>query len=103
MTEEIKNVEQQEKTCVCQSKLFKKFLVIATGSFVGVFCALSLFAALHKPPMMHPAMFHHHMKKPMPCHCKGHFYGHKFKHDGMHKKHIEKRFEQKSDFNKIKK
>ena len=49
MTEENKIVE--EKTCLCQSKGFKKFLIVAGGSFVGVFLALSLFAALHKPPM----------------------------------------------------
>ena len=52
MTEEIKTTE--EKTCFCQSKGFRKFLTIALGTFVGVYCALSLFAALHRPPMMPP-------------------------------------------------
>ena len=56
MSDEIKtNNEEKETKCFCQSKGFRKFLVVALGSFVGVFCALSLFAALHKPPMMPPA------------------------------------------------
>ncbi len=45
---------EKKDECVCKSKGFRKFLVIALGSFVGVFCALSLFCALHKPPMMIP-------------------------------------------------
>ena len=57
MSDEIKITE--EKTCFCQSKGFRKFLIVATGTFVGAFLALSLFAALHRPPM--PA--------PMPCPC----------------------------------
>ena len=64
MTEEIKNVDVKEEkcNCICQSKGFRKFLIVAGGTFVGVFCALSLFAALHKPPMMmHPAHFGGHM------------------------------------------
>ena len=59
MTEENKIVEEEQCRCFCKSKGFRKFLVVATGTFVGVFLALSLFAALHKPPM--PA--------PMPCPC----------------------------------
>ena len=60
MTEE--NMEIRENKCnrICHSKDFRIFLTIALGSFVGVFCALSLFAALHKPPMMIPH-----------CPCKG--------------------------------
>ena len=56
MSEEIKNCEE-EKCCVCKlikCETCKKFLVVALGTFVGGFCALSLFAALHKPPMMGP-------------------------------------------------
>ena len=62
MSDENHNVEVKEEkcNCFCHSKGFRKFLVIALGSFVGVFCALSLFAALHKPPMMVP---------PCPCGC----------------------------------
>ena len=56
MSEEIKATEEKD-CCVC--KLIKcescrKFLIVALGTFVGVFCALSLFAALHKPPVMGP-------------------------------------------------
>ena len=63
MSEEIKT---EEKTCFCQNKYFKKFLVIAIGSFTGVYLALSLFAATHKPCFKHhhPHKFHagyHHM------------------------------------------
>lgn len=49
-------VKEENCKCICQSKGFRNFVVVATGTFVGAFCALSLFAALHKPPM------------PMPCH-----------------------------------
>ena len=61
MSDENHNVEVKEEkcNCFCHSKGFRKFLVVALGSFVGVFCALSLFAALHKPPMMMPC----------PCGC----------------------------------
>ena len=47
MNEETKNTEC-EKECFCK-KRFKDVLVIAIGSFVGVYCALSLFSALHRP------------------------------------------------------
>ena len=50
MSEENKIVEVKQE-CFCQSKGFRKFLTTALGTFVGVYCALSLFAALHKPPM----------------------------------------------------
>ena len=63
-------VKIENHQCFCQSKWFRKFLTVALGTFVGVFCALSLFAALHKPPMpcpmayhmMKPPMYHHHLK-----------------------------------------
>lgn len=73
MSNENYNVEIKEEKCFCHSKWFKKFLLVTVGSFLGVFLALSLFAALHKPPMMppacpcgcgcplmRPAMHHHH-------------------------------------------
>lgn len=53
MTEEQNYETQEQCNCICKSKGFRKFLIVALGSFVGVFCALSLFAALHKPPMPH--------------------------------------------------
>lgn len=74
MSNENYNVEVKEEKCFCHSKGFRKFLVVALGSFVGVFLALCLFAALHKPPMpmpcpcgcamMRPAVYHmHHFDK----------------------------------------
>lgn len=72
MSNENYNVEIKEEKCFCHSKWFKKFLTATLGSFVGVFLALSLFAALHKPPMaapcpcgcgcgmMRPAIHHYH-------------------------------------------
>ena len=68
MTEEMKQEINEEKQCkcLCCSEGFRDFLKIALGSFVGVFCALTLFAALHKPPMpicpfgrMMPPPIHH--------------------------------------------
>ena len=54
MTEEINVTEEKECKCFCKSKEFKNFLTIALGTFVGVYAALSLFAAVHRPPMMPP-------------------------------------------------
>ncbi len=84
MTEEM-NEEKQCK-CLCQSKEFRDFLKIALGSFVGVFCALSLFAALHKPPML-PCPFGRMM--PPPIHHGQHFDRGQFKN--IHKIKMEKR------------
>ena len=53
MTEEIKN-EEKECKCFCKSEGFRKFVIVALGTFVGAYAALSLFAALHRPPMMPP-------------------------------------------------
>lgn len=63
MSNENCNVEIKEEKCLCQSKWFKKFMIIALGSFVGVFLALSLFSALHNPPMMYPGHYG------CPCGC----------------------------------
>ena len=46
------NNHEHDEKCFCKSKGFKKFLTIALGTFVGVYCALCLFSALHKPPMI---------------------------------------------------
>jgi hypothetical protein len=54
MSDENKTVEQNECKCFCRSEGFRKFLIVALGSFVGVYCALSLFFAIHKPPMPMP-------------------------------------------------
>ena len=58
MSDEIKTEEKKEECkCFCRSEGVKKFVIVALGSFVGVFCALSLFAALHRPPVMPPCAF----------------------------------------------
>ena len=49
---------EHHSQCFCQSKGFRKFLVIALGTFVGVYCALCLFTALHRPPMIPPCMIY---------------------------------------------
>ena len=101
MTDEIKNVEQTEVKCLCQSKGFRKFLVIASGTFVGVFCALSLFAALHKPPMMYPGQFKGHMMRPAHCHCQyQNFHKGKHMHKCEFKKQMHKKFEKQFE-NKV--
>ena len=63
MSDEIKIEEEKNCNCFCHSKGFRKFLVVAAGTFVGVYLALSLFAAIHKPPMPVP------MPMPAPCPC----------------------------------
>lgn len=74
MTEEmIKETQKEECKCFCKSEGFRNFVVVATGTFVGVFCAISLFAALHKPPkfipvqprMMQPPVVHQMYGHPM--------------------------------------
>lgn len=54
MSDEIKTVEVTEHKCLCQSKGFRKFLINTAATFLGVFLALSLFAAMHKPPVIMP-------------------------------------------------
>ena len=52
MSDEIKVTEEKKECkCFCCSEGFRKFLIVAIGSFVGVYCALSLFAAIHRPPV----------------------------------------------------
>ena len=101
MSEEIKTIEEKKCTCLCQSEYFKKFSCIALGTFVGGFCAISLFAALNKPPMMMPMpmggmhKYHHHhqmMHKD---------FGHKHHKDcKCHKEMMKKHFEKKAEFAK---
>lgn len=54
---------EETKNCICTSKGFRKFLIVTFGSFFGVFFALSLYGALHKPPVpcpgMQPQPYHH--------------------------------------------
>lgn len=89
MSDENKIVEEKP-TCICQNKEFRHFLTIAGGSFVGVFLALSLFAALHRPPMppippMAPCPCGYQMVRPCPHH---HF--DRADHGDFHKKMIKK-------------
>ena len=96
MSEE--NKITNEEKCLCQNKFFKKFAVVTLGTFVGGFCAINLFAALNKPPMMMPinpmmygGAFHHKMMM-------GHY-----KHDckcPCHKEMMKKHFEKKAEFAK---
>ena len=77
MTEENRTEKLEIKhECFCQSKWIRKFLTTALGTFVGVFCALSLFAALHKPPMPPCASAHCQMMRPA-MHCHHHFNKHR--------------------------
>ncbi|MBR2069084.1 MAG: hypothetical protein IJ877_04895 [Candidatus Gastranaerophilales bacterium] len=70
MSEE-KIIEEKECKCFCKSEGFRNFLVTALGTFVGVYMALSLFGAIHKPPMpCHCMMKHHHQ-------IEGHYKHHK--------------------------
>ena len=62
MNEEVKN-ENKEQTCFCKSELVQRTIAVTIGSFIGVYLALSLFCATHKPPTM---MFHHHEFGKMP-------------------------------------
>ena len=69
MTEEIKTEVKEEKCkCFCRSEGVKKFVIVALGTFVGVYSALCLFAALHKPP----CHIRHHQMIP-PVEHRGHF------------------------------
>lgn len=75
MTEELRHEHEHEHhhehECFCHSKGFRKFLIVALGSFVGVFCALSLFCALHKPPMPY-GPYGAPMFAPHNCNCAHH-------------------------------
>ena len=74
MTEEFTKEEKQE--CFCKSKGFRKFLTIALATFVGVYSALCLFFALHRPPMIPPCPYGYGAPAPVmaPCHFKKHRY-----------------------------
>ena len=88
MTEEIIETKKEECNCFCKSEGFRNFVVVATGTFVGVFCAISLFAALHKPPkfipmpprMMQPYAIHNMQGCPMQGIQRHHHYWHGPKH-----------------------
>ena len=80
MSDEIKVTEEKECKCFCHSKGFRKFLTIALGTFVGVYAALCLFTALHKPPMMPPMAGPYGFQGGCPCAIMQHHHKH-FKGD----------------------
>ena len=92
-------IEVKEETCkcICKSEWFRKTLVIALGSFVGVFSALSLFAALHKPPVFKPIPYG--MKRP--CQCQMYHFHKGGSRGDFHRKMIKKDFQrlERNDFN----
>ena len=49
MADENKCAETKDHGCIIQCECFRKFLIVAFGTFVGVYLALSLFALVHKP------------------------------------------------------
>lgn len=89
---------RHEHDCICKSMGFRKFLVVALGSFVGVFCALCLFCALHKPPMMMPYAMNPMFAAPMGAHncnccCHRKMMKKFMKHNPEFKKEFKKEFE----------
>lgn len=94
MSEENKIITEEK--CFCKSKFFKQFMAVSLGTFVGGFCAISLFHALNKPPMI-PMM--PMMKAPIGHHMMsgGHFKKHKFDCP-CHKKMMKKYLEDKKEF-----
>ena len=81
MSEDCKTEEKQE--CFCKSKGFRKFLTIALGTFVGVYAALCLFTAMHRPPVMPPCPYGFYppasVAAPCPYQFKGHHFNKNFK------------------------
>ena len=90
MSEEVKITEEKECKCFCQSEGFKRFLSIALGTFVGVYAALSLFTAIHKPPMVPHHQMHYGPRAQIaaPCPCK-------------HRHHFDKSFKKDRNFEKL--
>lgn len=84
---------KKEHQCFCQSKGFRKFLVTALGTFVGVYAALSLFAALHRPPMMLPQPFGFQggMRNGCPCKMIHHHQHHMNKAQKFSKEEFQRR------------
>ena len=78
--EEIEVKKEEKFECSCEfCKATKKILTIALGTFIGFYCAMSLFFALHKPPMMHHGHFYkkHHQGIERNFEHKGRFMGEK--------------------------
>lgn len=100
MTDENKvEIKQETCKCFCQSEWFKKFLTKTLAVFVGVFAALSLFTALHKPPMSPCPYGHGPMMRPA-MHCHHHFKSHRMPRGEFYKKFEKRDFQrmEKRDF-----
>lgn len=94
MSNEEKITQNQECDCICKNKYFKLGLTVAISSFIGLYCAMSLFFAIHKPPM-----------PPCPCahngfHRPAFEYQMKFDKDRGCKKDFKKFDKPKKDFKK---
>ena len=106
MTEE-QQWEQKETCkcgCICHNEFFQRTVAVAIGSFVGVFCAISLFAALHKPPMPYPVRPMHPQMRP-PIEYRGHMNRYQNNHGEFKKDRYQKweKIKQNKDFKKEKK
>ncbi len=66
MSNEVEQKQAEKKECLCQNEFVRKVVAVALGTFFGVFFALSLFCALHRPPMM---MYNPMMMPSHHCHC----------------------------------
>lgn len=97
MSEENK-IEVKEETCkcFCKSEWFKKFLTKTLAVFIGTFSALSLFAALHKPPMIKHVPYG--MNRP--CHCQMHHFYKGGPRGDFHRKMMKRDFQrfERKDF-----
>ena len=104
MSDEEKIVEKKddECKCFCKSEGFRNFLTIALGTFVGVYAALSLFTAIHKPPIMPPCGHRFMYGGPAPIAAPCPF--RQSEHKSFHKPHREHRpdFDKVDKFNKDK-
>lgn len=76
--------EEKECKCFCKSEGFRKFIITAFGTFAGVYMALSLFSAIHKPPM------------PCPCHFGFNYPSYSYGQFAYpkHREHLSKKFYQ---------
>lgn len=88
--------------CICHNEFFQRTVAVAIGSFVGVFCAISLFAALHKPPMPCPMGPMHPQMRPPIEYNRGHIDRYKNHHGEFKKDHYEKyeKIKKDKDFKK---
>ena len=84
--------EKQETKCICQNETFRKIMIIALGTFIGVYGALSLFAATHRPPMP-PCRMGFGAPAPVVAPCPFHRHQHFNKHIKGDKQDFQKAFD----------